>query len=74
MGPFISKTGFTIEDIENNCDLFINGHLHNGMKITNKIINLVNLTGQNFSEDALRYEHKIMILDTHTLEYKYIIN
>lgn len=74
MGPFISKTGFTIEDIENNCDLFINGHLHNGMKITNKIINLGNLTGQNFSEDALRYEHKIMILDTHTLEYKYITN
>lgn len=74
MGPVISKDGFEIMDIENNCDLCINGHLHNGVKISNKIINLGNLTGQNFSEDANRYSHNVMILDTDTLQYKLIEN
>lgn len=45
MGQFISKAGFDINDIEDNCDLFINGHLHNGSKITDKIFNVGNLTG-----------------------------
>ena len=52
MGQFISTTGFSIEEIEENCDLFLNGHLHNGAEIGNKIINVGNITGQNFSEDA----------------------
>ena len=74
LGQFISKFGFEIDDIENCCDLFINGHLHNGTKITDKIINLGNLTGQNFSEDASKYSHNIMILDTETLKYQLIEN
>lgn len=74
LGQFISKSGFEIKNIEENCDLFINGHLHNGTKITDKIINLGNLTGQNFSEDAYKYSHNIMELDTDTLEYKLIEN
>lgn len=74
LGQFVSKSGFEIKDIEENCDLFINGHLHNGTKITDKIINLGNLTGQNFSEDAHIYKHNIMILDPATLEYKLIEN
>lgn len=45
MGQFMSTVGFNIDDIENNCTIFINGHLHNGQKITNKIINVGNLTG-----------------------------
>ena len=69
LGKIISKSGFSIDDIENNCDLFINGHLHNGMCITRNIINLGNLTGQNFSEDGFKYKHHIMILDTDTLSY-----
>lgn len=69
LGKIVSKSGFSIEDIENNCDLFINGHLHNGMRITRSIINLGNLTGQNFSEDGFKYKHHIMILDTDTLSY-----
>lgn len=73
-GVTVSRTGYEIEDIEQNCDLFINGHIHNGEKITDKIINLGNLTGQNFSEDAFRYEHHIMILDTDTLDYKFVRN
>ena len=67
MGQFISKTGFSIEEIENYCEKFINGHLHNGEKITDKIINLGNLCGQNFSEDAEKYSHCAYVLDTDTL-------
>lgn len=74
MGRFISTSGFSVEEIEENCDLFINGHLHNGEKITDKIINLGNLTGQNFSEDAYKYKHHVMILDTGTLDYELIEN
>lgn len=74
LGQFVSKSGFEIKDIEENCDLFINGHLHNGSKITDKIINLGNLTGQNFSEDAHIYKHNIMILDSDTLKYELIEN
>ena len=67
MGQFISKTGFSIDEIEASCDKFLNGHLHNGEKITDKIINLGNLCGQNFSEDAEKYDHCAFILDTDTL-------
>lgn len=79
LGNIISKVGFKIDDIESNCDLFINGHLHNGCKITDKIINIGNLTGQNFSEDASKYSHCVFILDTTTMriavyENPYAIN
>lgn len=63
MGPVVSKTGFTIDEIEDNCELFINGHLHNGTKVADKIINLGILTGQTLNEDASVYPHYIMILD-----------
>lgn len=68
LGKFKSTSGFSIENIENNCNLFINGHLHNGAKISDKIYNIGNLTGQNFSEDAITYKHNIFILDTDTLD------
>lgn len=79
LGNIVSKTGFKLDDIESNCDLFINGHLHNGCKITDKIINIGNLTGQNFSEDASKYSHCVFILDTTTMriavyENPYAIN
>ena len=62
-GAFESKEGFDIRDIENNCSIYFNGHIHNGAKIGNKIINIGNLTGQNFSEDAAKYQHKIYLLE-----------
>lgn len=68
MGAFLSQTGFEISDIQANCDLFINGHLHNGAKVADKVINIGNLTGQNFGEDAFRYTHEIFILDTETMK------
>lgn len=67
MGKFISSEGFDIEDIQKNCDLFLNGHLHNGSKVADKIINCGNLTGQNFSEDAFTYSHSAYIVDTDDL-------
>lgn len=74
MGPVVSKTGFSIEEIEANCDLFINGHLHNGQKITNKILNLGNFTGKDFGEDANKYPHNVLLIDTETAELKFIEN
>lgn len=70
MGQFISKEGFSIEEIKENCSLFINGHLHNGAKIDDGIYNIGNLCGQNFSEDAFNYSHNVWILDTDTKEIK----
>lgn len=74
LGPVISKTGFTIEEIEANCDLFINGHLHNGQAITSKVINLGNLTGKDFGENAFKHSHTAALLDTDTLTLTYIEN
>lgn len=67
-GVFESKEGFDIKDIEANCDLFVNGHLHNGTWITKKVRNLGNLTGQDFKEDAFNYNHCASIIDLDTLE------
>lgn len=74
MGNYLSTTGFSIKEIEQNCNLFINGHLHNGADIGDKIINIGNITGQNFSEDAYKYEHKALILDTDEKSLTHIIN
>lgn len=74
LGPVMSRTGFSIEEIEANCSLMINGHLHNGQAISSKVINLGNLTGKDFGEDASKYAHNVAILDTKTLELTYIEN
>ena len=66
---FMNIDGFTTEDVDKNCTLFINGHLHNGSQFSNKGENLGNLTGQNFSENAFEYGHRIMILNTDGQEY-----
>ena len=74
MGQFVSTTGFSIEEIEENCSLFINGHLHNDTDIGKKIINVGNITGQNFSEDAFAHNHKAIILDTDEKSLTPIVN
>ena len=74
LGKIVSMSGFEISEISDGCRLFINGHIHNGSQISNNIINLGNLTGQNFSEDALKYKHRIAIIDTDTLNIDYINN
>lgn len=72
-GNFVSPEGFEIEDIHNNCDLFINGHIHHYNRITDKIINSGNLDGQNFTENE-NYRHGVLVLDTDTLNVGYIDN
>ena len=68
-GPFKSVEGFTIEEIHDNCDLMFNGHIHHCQCITDKIFHTGNLSGQNFTEDAFKFEHTMQILDTETLHY-----
>ena len=73
-GQYESRTGFELEEIVDNCSLFVNGHLHNQTQINDKVLNLGNLTGLNFSEDAYKYSHCIGILDTDTLKIDLINN
>lgn len=73
-GNAISKIGYSVEEIDKTCDLFLNGHLHNGGNVTEKLLNVGNLTGQNFSEDASKYTHGVIILDVETLEFEFIEN
>lgn len=73
-GKYTSTAGLSIEDIEAHCDLCINGHLHNQSWVTSKILNLGNITGQNFSEDAQCYKHCCAIVDTTTMQCKLIEN
>jgi len=74
MGAFLSTTGFSVDEICQYSDLYMNGHLHNCGQVGDKIINVGNLTGQNFSEDAFKYEHHIAILDTDTMKIEYVEN
>lgn len=74
MGKFKSTEGFSVSEIEDNCDLFVNGHLHNISHIGTKIINLGNITGQNFSEDANLYRHYALYIDTATHQIEWYEN
>lgn len=74
LGKFVSQDGFDIKDIEDNCELFLNGHLHNSSNITNDILNVGNLCGMNFSEDGFKYSHGCWILDTETLKLTFYEN
>lgn len=74
MGRFVSKQGFDINEIQDNCDLYLNGHLHNGKQVADKIYNVGNLTGQNFSQDCFEYPHNIFVVDTETLSVQKIRN
>lgn len=67
-GAYVSEMGWSINEIENNCNLYLNGHLHNGQWISNKILNVGSLSGQNFTEDGFAHKHCAFILDTDTLE------
>ena len=66
-GAFLSTEGFTIDDIHANSDLCLNGHIHHCGYVAERILNGGNLTGQNFTEDAFKFEHCAMIVDTETL-------
>lgn len=74
LGPVVSRTGYAIEELESICHLCLNGHLHNGMQVSSKVINLGNLTGKDFSEDAFKYSHKAILIDTEALQVDFIEN
>lgn len=74
LGPVVSRTGFSIEALESVCHLCLNGHLHNGTQVSSKVINLGNLTGKDFSEDASKYNHKVMFIDTEAMTVNFIEN
>lgn len=68
-GGHLSTEGYEISDILSSCDLFINGHLHNGgWVIKDKIMNLGTLSGMNFSSCNGEWFPSVAILDTETLE------
>lgn len=76
-GYFESKSGFSTAEIDSNCKLFLNGHIHNCeiFNLTNSTIYFLgNITGLNFSEDAFKYDHKAYILDTDNLSVQTYIN
>lgn len=72
-GFYTSTDGFDINEIDDKCDLYINGHIHNGMFLNGResILNLGVLTGQNFNEDATKFSHYACILDTDTLQLEF---
>lgn len=73
-GMFLSTEGFTIDDIHKNSDLCLNGHIHHCGYVADRIINGGNLTGQNFTEDAYRFEHCVQLVDTETLHVDFYRN
>lgn len=74
LGPVVSRSGFSIEELESVSHLCLNGHLHNGQAISSQIINLGNLTGKDFSEDANKYTHKVILIDTDTMNVEFFEN
>lgn len=72
-GKFESKEGFDLKEIEQHASLYLNGHLHNGTFLNSKetILNLGNLTGQNFGEDAFKYGHYAATLNTDTMKLNF---
>lgn len=73
-GGFESTLGFSINEIEENCDLFLNGHLHNSEWITDKILNVGSFSGHNFTNDSNRYKYGVWILDTDSLKVDFYEN
>lgn len=74
LGPIVSKVGFKPEEFAKYATLTINGHLHNGQKINDNLINIGDLTGKDFGENAYQYKHCVAILDTTTFGVMYAAN
>lgn len=73
-GGFQSKLGFSIQEISENCTLYLNGHLHNSQWITPTILNVGSLSAHNFTNDSFTYKYGIWILDTQTFKLEFIEN
>lgn len=73
-GGFLSTVGFNIEEIDKNCDLFLNGHIHTCGWVNDKILDGGNLTGQNFTEDSFKNKHCVQVIDTDTMQIQFYEN
>lgn len=71
---FISRSGFDLNEIEANCDLFLNGHLHNQQKISSKVYNLGSMSAHNFTNNSIVYKYGVWILDTDTMKLEFFEN
>ena len=73
-GNYISKEGFDIKEIDDNCNMYFNGHIHNCNLISKHILNLGILSGKNFSEDSSKYLHNIAVIDTDKMTFDLLVN
>lgn len=73
-GGFESKIGFSTKEIDENCDLYLNGHLHNSEWVTKKALNVGSMTAHNFTNDSARYRYGAWVLDTETLKLEFFEN
>lgn len=74
-GGHMSTSGYEASNILKSCRLFINGHLHNGgWVVKDRIVNLGQLSGMNFSSCGGEWEPSVGILDTTTLKLDIIPN
>lgn len=74
-GSFLSKVGYSVNEILDVSDLYINGHIHNGAWVVDgRIMNVGSLTGLNFSNDATNWKNCVIILDTSNFEVRVIEN
>lgn len=74
MGKFISTAGLDCDKLQKRFDITLNGHLHNSEWVAKNILNVGNVIGLNFSEDAFKYSHNCWILDLSSLEVTPIEN
>lgn len=66
-GRFVSDKGYSIQSILENSKLFVNGHLHNGgWMVKDRIANLGQMSGMNFSSCGGQWEPSVGIIDTDT--------
>lgn len=74
-GTFLSTCGYDKDEILQNVDLFINGHIHNGSWVEEgRILNLGAIDGINFSSDATDWVPRAAILDTDTSYIDFLYN
>lgn len=73
-GPCLSTVGFSIEEIETNCDLCVNGHIHNMGFVSKKILNLGSFSAHNFTNDSSKYDYGVWIVDCESCSCQFIEN
>lgn len=73
-GGIESTVGFSLDEIEQNCNLFLNGHIHNSKKVSDKILNLGSTSAHNFTNDSDIYKYGVWILDTEKSSIEFIEN